>query len=165
MPDAARQLIDQHSQLRRVYRGQHDVLGGHMSAEHRAEAFCDLVTIHSQLAEETVFPAFRQLDPALVDQAEAGNQRIGALVEKIRGQGYVDNGAVQHDLASLEQEIEGHIQLEEETLLPRMKELPPQDAEQLGQALYERHQELLQQSPKALEIAAETEGFRAGHWI
>jgi hemerythrin superfamily protein len=160
MPDPVMQLIEEHNRLRRLFK-QVPRLGGHQSAETRAMAICDLLTIHSRLEEEIVYPAVRDLDPAIADEAEAAHQRAEALVAKIQEAEYADNGEVKRDLDELAREVEGHTRWEEDTLLPRVSALPVEEVDRLGRELYERQQELLRQYPNALQISAETEGFIA----
>jgi hemerythrin superfamily protein len=160
MPDPVMQLVEQHNRLRRLFK-QVPRVGGHQSAEHRALAICDLLTIHSLLEEEIVYPVIRDLDPAMAAQAEAAHQRADQVVARIRQHEYADNGEVKHDLQQLEQEVDNHARWEEDELLPRVSALPTDEFDRIGRALYERQQELLREYPQALEISAETEGYIA----
>lgn len=160
MPDPVMQLVEQHNRLRRLFK-QVPQMGGHQSAEHRAAAICDLLTIHSRLEEEIVYPVIKDLDAAMADQAEAAHKQADALVESIRGADYADNGEVKRDMATLEREVEEHARWEEENLLPRINALPKEEVDRIGSALYQREQELLREFPQALETSAETEGYIA----
>jgi hemerythrin superfamily protein len=160
MPDPVMQLVEQHNRLRRLFK-QVPRLGGHQSAETRAMAICDLISIHSTLEEELIYPAMEALDPAMAQEAEAAHEEASALVEGIRAQNYADNGEVKKDLAELERSVESHARWEEDTFFPRLSQLPTEDLDRLGRGVYERQQELLREYPQALETSAETEGFIA----
>jgi hemerythrin superfamily protein len=160
MPDPVMTLTEQHNRLRRLFK-QVSRVGGHQSAEARARAICDQLTIHSRLEEELVYPVVEGLDSAMAKEAESAHQRIDALVEAIVKQDYANNGEVKADLDALEQDVESHSRWEEETLLPRVAALPKDAVDELGQRLYDREQELLREYPQALEISAETEGYVA----
>jgi hemerythrin superfamily protein len=160
MPDPVMQLVEQHNRLRRLFK-QVPQMGGHQSAEHRAAAICDLLTIHSRLEEEIVYPVVKNLDAAMADQAEAAHKQADALVESIRAAAYADDSQVKRDMATLEREVEEHARWEEESLLPRINALPKEEVDRIGSALYQREQELLREFPQALETSAETEGYIA----
>ena len=160
MPDPVMQLIEEHNRLRRLFK-QVPRVGGHQSAEQRATAICDMLTIHSRLEETIVYPAVRQFDEGMAAEAEAAHERIDALVEQIRAQEYADNGEVKRDIEVLAQEFENHARWEEDELLPRVSELDRDEVDRLGTELYEKNQELLREYPSALDVSAETEGFIA----
>jgi iron-sulfur cluster repair protein YtfE (RIC family) len=160
MPDPVMQLVEQHNRLRRLFK-QVPRVGGHQSAETRALAICDLFTIHSRLEEEIVYPAIRETDAAMAEEAEAAHRRAESLVETIRQREYRDNGEVKRDLEALEREVESHTRWEEDQLLPRVSSLPAAEVDRIGQELYERQQELLREYPQALDVSAETEGYIA----
>jgi hemerythrin superfamily protein len=160
MPDPVMQLVEQHNRLRRLFK-QVPRLGGHQSAEHRAAAICDLLTIHGRLEDELVYPVIEHLDAAMAKQAEDDHQHIDGLVDMIRGADYADNGQVKHDLETLERIVDSHARWEEDNLLPRLNALPKEELDRIGSALYERQQELLSDFPQALEASAETEGYIA----
>jgi len=160
MPDPVMQLIEEHNRLRRLFK-QVPRVGGHQSAETRATAICNLLTIHSKLEEEIIYPVVREIDAAMADEAEAAHQKAEALVAKIQAAEYADNGEVKRDLDQLAVEVDDHARWEEENLLPRVSALPTEEVDRLGRALYERQQELLREYPNALDISAETEGFIA----
>ncbi|MDQ6615243.1 MAG: hemerythrin domain-containing protein [Actinomycetota bacterium] len=160
MPDPVMNLVEQHNQVRRLFK-QVPQVGAHQSAEHRALAICDLLTIHSRLEEEIVYPAIENVDAAMAKEAEEAHERIDALIDNIRNAEYADNGEVKSDLESLDQEVEAHVQWEEATLLPRVSALPAEEQERIWRAMYARQQELLQEHSEALSTSAETEGFIA----
>lgn len=160
MPDPVMQLIEQHNRLRRLFK-QVPQLGGHQSAEHRAAAICDLLTIHSRLEEEIVYPAIGDIDPAMASEAEAAHRRIDALVETIQAQDDPDHGDVKRNIEVLEREVEQHARWEEDELLPRLSQLEADEVDRIGSQLYERNQELLLEFPGALQTSAETEGYIA----
>jgi hemerythrin superfamily protein len=160
VPDPVMQIIEEHNRLRRLFK-QVPRLGGHQSAESRAHAICDLLTIHSRLEEEIVYPVVRGLDPAVAAEAEAAHHEAESLMARIREQDYVDNGAVKQDLEVLEREVEAHARWEEDSLLPLISKLDADEVDRIGRELYERNQELLREFPGALDISAETEGFIA----
>lgn len=160
MPDPVMQLTEQHNRLRRLFK-QASRVGGHQSAEARARAICDQLTIHSKLEEELVYPVVKDLDSTIAKEAEAAHQTIDALVESIVKQDYGNNGEVKADLETLEREFDTHGRWEEETLLPRVSALPAEAVDELGRRMYEREQELLREFPQALETSAETEGYVA----
>jgi hemerythrin superfamily protein len=120
-----------------------------------------MLTIHSRLEEELVYPALGEVDPAGAAEAQAAHGRIDALVGTIKAQNYADNGEVKRDMEVLEREFEDHARWEEQELLPKLEGLARDDIDRLGLALYERNQELLREFPGALETSAETEGFIA----
>jgi len=160
MPDPVMQIIEEHNRLRRLFK-QVPALGGHQSAESRAEAICDLLTIHTRLEEEIVYPVVRGLDPAMAAEAEEAHQQAESLVAKIREQEYADNGEVKADLEVLEREVEAHARWEEDNLLPLISRQEPGEVDRIGHELYGRNQELLRRFPGALHASAETEGFSA----
>ncbi len=160
MPDPVMQLVEQHNRLRRLFK-QVPRVGGHQSAEHRAAAICDLLTIHSRLEEEIVYPVVKNLDAAMADEAEAAHKQVDALVESIKAADYADDTAVKRDMDTLEREVENHARWEEENLLPRVSALSKEEVDRIGSALYQREQELLREFPQALETSAETEGYIA----
>ena len=151
-------LTEQHNRLRRLFK-QVSRVGGHQSAESRARAICDLLTIHSKLEEELVYPLVEDVDSAMANEAESAHQRIDAIVESIVKENYGTNREVKDDIDALEQDVEAHARWEEETLLPRVAALPRETVDELGRRLYEREQELLREHPEALETSAETEGY------
>ena len=160
MPDPVSQIVEQHNQLRRLFK-QMPELKGHQSAEDRALAICDLLTIHSLLEEEILYPVVRGFDASMAAEALDAHRAAETLVEKIRARHYADDAGVKTDLAQLERDVEAHARWEEDELLPRVSALGAEEVDRIGSALYERHQELLGEYPNAMATSAETEGFIA----
>jgi hemerythrin superfamily protein len=164
MSDPVRQLVEQHNQLRRLFK-QLPRLAGQQSVEQKAYHICDLLTIHSRLEEEIIYPVIGDLIPAVAKEAQAAHDRAERLVAKLCGQEYRTVQDMKRDLDSLERVVSVHARWEEDNLLPLMNELTTEEFNWLGSTLYERHQELLREYPDASDASAETEGYSAGPLI
>ncbi len=164
MSDPVRQLVEQHNQLRRLFK-QIPRLEAHQSVEERAYAICDLLTIHGVLETEIIYPVIADLDPTMAEEAETAHRRIEILAERICESDYRPNHVVKRDPDMLERIVSSHARWEEDNLLPRVSALATQEFNRLGAALYERHQELLREYPDAVGASAESEGYRAGPLI
>lgn len=158
MPDPVMALIEQHNRMRRLFK-QVPRMGGHQAADDRALAICEIYTVHSRLEEEIIYPVIRRLDSAMADEAAGAHEEADALVEAMEAANYADNSEVKRDLEKLEQIFENHARWEEDELLPKISALDTDEFDRLGNALYERNQELLKEFPGALDVSAETEGF------
>ncbi|MDQ6613673.1 MAG: hemerythrin domain-containing protein [Actinomycetota bacterium] len=161
MSDPVRQLVEQHNQLRRLFK-QVPRLETHQSAADRAYAICDLVTVHSRLEEEIVYPFARAINPAMADEADAAHARAKALVDRFNELDYMTNHVVKHYMARLEGIVMTHARWEEDHLLPLVSALANEQFDWIGRAVYERHQELLREYSDSLETKSDTEGYSGG---
>jgi hemerythrin superfamily protein len=164
MSDPVRQLVEQHNQLRRLFK-QVPRLEAHQSVLQRVYSICDLLLIHSRLEEEALYPVIGDLDPALAGEAEEAHRRAGALAAAICERKYWSNQEVKYDVAALERVVSSHARWEEDHVLPLVSALGTDDFNRMGRRLYERHQILLREYPDASGASAGTEGFSAGPLI
>ncbi len=163
MSDPVRQLVEQHNQLRRLFK-QLPRLAGQQSVEQKAYHICDLLTIHSRLEQEIIYPVIGDLIPAIAKEAQTAHDHAERLVTRICGQ-YRTVQEIKRDLDALERVVSSHARWEEDNLLPLINELTTEEFNWLGRTLYERHQELLREYPDASDASAETEGYSAGPLI
>jgi hemerythrin superfamily protein len=164
MSDPVRQLVEQHNQIRRLFKQAYR-LEVHQSVVQRAYAICDLLTVHSRLEHEIVYPVVRDLDEAAAEEATKAHRRAQAMVAKICDWDYRSNAQVKYDLDTLDRVVSSHARWEEDTLFPLLSALATDEFSGIGAAVYTRHQELLYEYPDAADASAATEGFSAGPLI
>lgn len=164
MSDPVRQLCEQHNQLRRLFK-QVPRLGSLEVAQQRAYSICDLITIHSRLEQEIIYPVVKDLVPSIAEEAERAHQRADRLIGRINDREYRVYPEVLGDISALEHVVLPHARWEEDNALTLLRELSNELFELLGSALYVRHQELLYEYPDATGTTAGTEGYSAGPLI
>jgi hypothetical protein len=164
MADPVRQLCEQHNQLRRLFK-QMPLVGSLEVAQQRAYAICDLITIHSRLEQDVVYPVVKDLLPSIAAEAEKAHQRGDALVARINEREYRLGPEVKADVRALEQVVLPHARWEEDNVLSLLSELSNEEFDVLGRSLYERHQQLMYEYPDASDTTAKTEGYSGGPLI
>ncbi|MDQ6613658.1 MAG: hypothetical protein M3083_02570 [Actinomycetota bacterium] len=161
MPDPIKLLNEELNQLARLFK-QEGRMGGQLeqAAETEAEAICDLVSIHTTLEEEVVYPALRTIDAEMVESACSYGEKTKRLIKAARNcRGSGSPRAVVAVMKQLQGAVASHSRWEEDVLAPKLHELSINDYDQLGHDMYSRTQELLHQYPRAGGATVLTEGY------
>jgi hemerythrin superfamily protein len=110
-----------------------------------AERICKLLTVHSQLEEELLYPAAREAlragDAHLVAEANVEHASVKDLIEQIQGLGTVDE-QYEAKVTVLGEYVRHHVGEEERELFPKL-ERTSLDLESLGERLATRKRELM----------------------
>jgi hemerythrin superfamily protein len=141
-------LITDHENVRRLFDEYEELADDEADEEDRkalADEICAMLTVHSMLEQEVIYPAAREAvdDQEQLDEAEAEHQQIDDLIAEIQE---MEPGDESYDekLTLLSEQVEHHVREEEDELFPMM-EASELDLDELGRALAERRAELLEE--------------------
>lgn len=141
-------LITDHENVRRLFDEYEELADDEADEEDRkalADEICAMLTVHSMLEQEVIYPAAREAvdDQEQLDEAEAEHQQIDDLIAEIQEMEPSD-ASYDDKLTLLSEQVEHHVREEEDELFPMM-EASELDLDELGRALAERRAELLEE--------------------
>lgn len=142
MSDITKVLRDDHARLKRLF------LRASQEPENLDIALdvCDELTIHSTIEEEIVYPALRQLNAGLADEAEDDHEEAKELIAEIEDLD-PDDPAVDAMMTQLKKSVMRHVEREESAIFPVLERGLPDQSVELGSQAFALRQELLQQRP------------------
>ena len=142
MSDITKVLRDDHARIKRLF------LRASQEAENLDIALdvCDELTIHSTIEEEIVYPALRQLDSGMADEAEDDHEEARDLIAEIEDLD-PDDPAVQAMMVQLKKSVIRHVEREETTIFPVLERGLPDTLLELGSQAFALRQELLGARP------------------
>jgi hemerythrin-like domain-containing protein len=120
-----------------------------------ARSICKMLTVHSQIEEELLYPAAREAlrpqDAHLVAEAHVEHASLKELIGQIEDREEVDE-QYEAKVCVLGEYVKHHVAEEEHELFPRL-ERTPLDLEALGEQLEERKRELTGEDAEAFPAA------------
>jgi hemerythrin superfamily protein len=141
-------LIADHENVRRLFDEYEELVDDEADEEDRqalAEEICAMLTVHSMLEQEIIYPAAREAvdDQDQLDEAEVEHQSIDDMVAQIQE---LDPSEELYDakVKVLSELVEHHVREEEDELFPKL-EASELDLDELGHSLQERRAELLEE--------------------
>jgi hemerythrin superfamily protein len=141
-------LIADHENVRRLFDEYEELVDDEADEEDRqalAEEICAMLTVHSMLEQEIIYPSAREAvdDQDQLDEAEVEHQNIDDMVAQIQE---LDPSDELYDakVKVLSELVEHHVREEEDELFPKM-EASELDLDELGRSLQERRGELLEE--------------------
>ena len=141
MSEITKVLRDDHARIKRLF------LRASQEPENLEIALdvCDELTIHSTIEEEVVYPALRQLNAGLADEAEDDHEEAKELIAEIEDLD-PDDPAVDAMLLQLKRSVLAHVEREEKAIFPVLERGLSNQLE-LGSEAFALRQELLQKRP------------------
>lgn len=136
--------------LKQDHRAVTEALEEFQSAEHEekqsiAQRICKMLTVHTQIEEEMLYPAARDVldseDAHLVAEARVEHASVKDLIRQIEQREELDE-EYEAKVEVLGEYVKHHVREEEGELFPRL-ERSPLDLEALGERLEERKTELM----------------------
>jgi len=146
--DAIELLIADHENVRRLFDEYEELVDDEADDEDKqalAEEICAMLTVHSMLEEEIVYPAAREAvdDEEMLDEAVVEHQSVNDLIAQIQE---MEPSEELYDakVKVLAELVEHHVREEEDELFPKL-EASELDLEEMGNTLIERRAELLEE--------------------
>jgi hemerythrin superfamily protein len=141
-------LIADHENVRRLFDEYEELVDDEADEEDRqalAEEIFAMLTVHSMLEQEIIYPAAREAvdDQDQLDEAEVEHQNIDDMIAQIQE---LDPSDELYDakVKVLSELVEHHVREEEDELFPKL-EASELDLDELGNSLQERRVELLEE--------------------
>jgi hemerythrin superfamily protein len=107
------------------------------------QKICIALTVHAQLEDELVYPAFRRVvnDAALVPRARQQQAILRSLIAEVQG---IDPGEDAYDanVRLMSEHVRHHVE-EQNQIFPKTRSSPKLDMTELGEQIATRKQELL----------------------
>jgi len=104
------------------------------------------VTAHIQAEEESLYPAMRESDSRMVEEAIREHKQASDVVDKI-DRGAKSGDTFMQDIDNLTNLIQTHVEKEESQMLPRAREMFDQDrVKELSQKFDEVDDRIMQKS-------------------
>jgi hemerythrin superfamily protein len=143
-PDAIQLLKRDHAEVKTLFDSFEDADDDEQ--EEIAEQVCKLLTIHTTIEEELLYPAAKEAftdeeDKDLVNEAEIEHASAKELIEQIRAMDS-DDEKFAATVKVLSEQIQHHVKEEESELFPKLKKAKL-DIKALGAELFERKTELM----------------------
>lgn len=137
-------LKNDHQKVKQAF-AQYEELGPYAFVHKKklADEICAELTLHTQLEEEIIYPAFREkLTDAkdLVDEAQVEHDSAKMLIKQIQ-QMQADEELFDAKVKVLSEYIEHHVKEEEDEMFPLMQDSSV-DLALLGEKITERKQQL-----------------------
>jgi len=145
-PDAITLLKADHKEVKQLFKAYDTLAQKGASDDERAgcaQQICNMLTVHATVEEELLYPAAHDaIDaPDLVDEATVEHASAKELVAQIVAASPTDP-LYDAKVKVLGEYIDHHVKEEEGELFPQLKKSGI-DLDALGQALYQRKQELI----------------------
>jgi hypothetical protein len=141
-------LIADHENVRRLFDEYEELVDDEADEEDRqalAEEICAMLTVHSMLEQEIIYPAAREAvdDQDQLDEAEVEHQNIDDMIAQIQE---MEPSEELYDakVKVLSELVEHHVREEEDELFPKL-EASELDLDELGNSLQDRRAELLEE--------------------
>lgn len=140
MSDAIKSLTDDHRKVADLFKQ----VAGSANAT-LARKICQDLRIHATLEEELVYPILRRdVGDEITDEGEREHEEMEQLIAEVLEKPDMDP-ELPTLLAKLQQTVEHHVQEEETEAFPKLEAQTSEDLVELGNALFRRRQELMQE--------------------
>jgi hypothetical protein len=147
MPDALQLLRQDHQEVKDLFKRFEATEDRREKQEIAGTAIVELV-VHSMIEEEIFYPAVRQElegqgeDEEIMFEAEEEHHVVDLLIEELTT-GKVSDDSFDAKFKVMAENVKHHIQEEESMMLPKAAELGSDRLNQLGDQMYERKMELM----------------------
>ncbi|HEX3141136.1 MAG TPA: hemerythrin domain-containing protein [Rhizobacter sp.] len=150
-PDALRLLMQDHQDVKALFKAYDKLAKAEADASHRksaAEQICTLLSAHATVEEELFYPAARSVleQDDLIDEAEVEHASAKDLIAQIRGMSPSDD-LFDAKVKVLGEYIDHHVKEEEKQIFPKVRK-GELDLKSLGESLAARKQELLAEASR-----------------
>lgn len=153
-PDAVALLTDDHAEVKKDFE-KYDKLGdkAFVSKKKLVDEICTKLLVHAQIEEEILYPEFakavKKEGRDLEREARVEHASARDLIRQLQSMD-ADEELYDAKVTVLAEYIEHHVKEEEDEMFPMMRSAGL-DTEEMGQRLWERKQELMEQPEKLLE--------------
>lgn len=144
-PDAITLLTKDHEDVKKLFR-KYDKLAKAEAAASEREALagqiCSMLTVHTQIEEELLYPAAREVLPEadLIDEAAVEHASAKELIAQIQGMG-ADQDLYDAKVKVLGEYIDHHVKEEQDELFPKLRRRL--DIKAIGAQMQQRKQALM----------------------
>lgn len=144
--DAIELLTEDHTEVDEMFEAYQDLVDSEADGEAKAalaEQICDVLSVHATIEEEIFYPAARLVleEEELLDQAQVEHASVKDLVAQIRDM-ESDEELYDAKVKVLGEYVKHHVEEEEGELFQQLRDTDF-DAEDIGERLLERKQELM----------------------
>lgn len=137
--DALSLLKHDHDEVKKLF-GQFEKASSEAKQGQLCSEICTELTIHAQIEEQDFYPEVRRHEDMvdMVLESLEEHRQVKELVEKLKGM-QPGNSRMEPDMKVLKEDVEHHVQEEEEEMFPKVKKaISKERLEQLGQMLKQR---------------------------
>jgi hemerythrin-like domain-containing protein len=157
--DAIKLLTQQHREVEKLFE-QYEKAGDRAKATKRklCEKISDALAVHAAIEEKIFYPATKdarteELLHEAVEEHLSAKRIIADLVE-----GDVDDDRMDAAMSVLKEQIEHHVEEEENELFPKVKKLLDADRlNELGDEMQALHEELMSAGEPRMQVPGETD--------
>ena len=155
--DATQLLMNDHREVKAMFQQFKKLAEEDGSDDEKmllAEQICVALTVHTQLEEELLYPAARELltdDEELIDEAYVEHMGAKELIAKIKDAA-PDSPLYDAKVTVLGEYIDHHVNEEETELFPKLRKTSL-DLAELGERLAQRKTELMSQTSETVSGA------------
>jgi hemerythrin-like domain-containing protein len=166
MPDALQLLRQDHQEVKDLFKRFESTEERREKQEIAEKAIVELV-VHSMIEEEIFYPAVRQElegqgeDTEIMFEAEEEHHVVDLLIEELTS-GKVAEDSFDAKFKVMAENVKHHIQEEESMMLPKAAELGSDRLNKLGEEMYERKMELMEEFSSGPRRTARRGTSRAG---
>ena len=147
--EATRLLEADHKEVKGLFDRYEKLAEDEAPADERqalATLICGMLTVHATIEEEIFYPAARDagIDDALMDEADVEHAAAKDLIAQIRAMS-PDEDHYDAKVKVLGEQIEHHVEEEQDEMFPKCRSAKKLDLAVLGQLLAARKDELLRE--------------------
>lgn len=153
-PDAIKLLTQDHKDVKALFKEYEKLVKAEADESQKqelAEQICEMLTVHTQIEEELVYPAAYETledEADLVDEAQVEHASAKDLIKQIRSMQPSDD-LYDAKVTVLGEYVDHHVKEEEKEMFPKLKKTEL-DLKELGVSLQARKSELMgEEAPKA----------------
>jgi hemerythrin superfamily protein len=152
-PDALKLLVTDHKEVKALFKEYEKLVKAEADDERKqalAEQICEMLTVHTTLEEELLYPAAQELleEADLVDEAQVEHASAKDLIEQIRSMKPADE-LYDAKVTVLGEYIDHHVKEEEKEMFPKLRKTEL-DLKELGVSMQTRKSELQGEEPPAV---------------
>jgi len=142
--NAVQMLLDDHQRVRDLWQQWRDA--NKDAKQQTGTQILNELFVHSKLEEEIFYPAWRTAGESrskeLIAEAYEEHAKVDQMIEQLRGMS-ADDGQYTSMFREMMQNVEHHVKEEETEMLPQAREELGKQADQLGQDMTMRKQQLM----------------------
>jgi len=151
--DATALLERDHADVKKLFKQYEKLADADADGQDRqalAEQICAMLTVHATIEEEIFYPAARAagVEDALMDEADVEHAAAKDLIAQIRAMS-PDEDHYDAKVKVLGEQIEHHVEEEQEKMFPKCREAG-MDMAELGKALAARKAELMREAAEEI---------------
>jgi hemerythrin superfamily protein len=145
-PDALKLLMQDHKEVKALFKDYEKLVKAEADENQKqalAEQICQMLTVHTQIEEELLYPAaYEALEEGdLVDEAQVEHASAKDLIQQILGMQPSDE-LYDAKVTVLGEYIEHHVKEEEKEMFPKLRKTEL-DLKELGASMQSRKNELM----------------------